>query len=109
LNLGVDANESIIPVIDMVVYDDDTAEVANERAVQHYILPFKETILTLQTANEILRQFASSPNRIADTVTELLRVASDLPDPHVCHDEDPHQFGGNSPIRQRPKARPHQS
>jgi hypothetical protein len=73
-----------------VVYADDTVEVANEDALKHYLLPIKEKILTLQKENEILAKFASSPNRVADTLAELLSVAADLPDPHIRHDDDPH-------------------
>jgi hypothetical protein len=90
VSLGADARESITPVLGVVVYADDTAEVVNERALEQYLLPIKEKVLTLQKENEILAQFASSPNRVADTVTELLRVASDLPDPHMRNDNDPH-------------------
>ena len=89
MQLG-DGNEPIIPVVDVVVYADDTAEVVNERAFKHYLQPIQEEVMTFEKANEILAQFASSPNRVADTVAELLRVASDLPDPQIRHDEDAH-------------------
>jgi hypothetical protein len=74
----------------LVVYADDTVEVANEDALKHYLLPIKEKVLTLQKENEILTKFASSPNRVADTLAELLSVAADLPDPHMRHDDEPH-------------------
>jgi hypothetical protein len=76
----MDASQCAAPVIDVVVYADDTA-VVNEDAFRHYILPIKEKVLTLEKENEIIAQFASSQNRVADSVGELLRVASDLPDP----------------------------
>jgi len=90
ISLGVDVNESVTPVLDLVVYADDTVEVANEDTLKHYLLPIKEKVLTLQKENEILAKFASSPNRVADTLAELLSVAADLPDPHMRHDDDPH-------------------
>ena len=90
ISLGAEINESTTPVLDLVVYADDTVEVANEDALKHYLLPIKEKVLTLQKENEILAKFASSPNRVADTLAELLSVAADLPDPHMRHDDDPH-------------------
>ena len=90
LLLGMDASQCAAPVIDVVVYADDTAEVVNEDAFRHYILPMEEKVLTLKKENEIIAQFASSQSRVADTVGELLRVASDLPDPQIRHDEDAH-------------------
>jgi len=90
LLLGTDENQCTTPVVDVVVYADDTAEVKNEQAFRQYIRPIEEEVLTLKKENEILAQFASSPNRVADTVAELLRVASELPDPQIRHDEDFH-------------------
>jgi hypothetical protein len=90
VQLGMPSNESVSPVIDVVVYADDTAEVMNEDVFKQYILPIEEKILTLKKENEIIAKFATSPNRVADTVTELLSVAADLPDPHMRHDQDPH-------------------
>jgi hypothetical protein len=94
IQLGTD-KESIVSVVGVVVYADDTAEVVNERAFKSHLLPIKEEVMTLEKENEILTQFASSPNRIADTVAELLRVASDLPDPQMRHDEDAHVNSNN--------------
>ena len=71
-------------------YADDTAEVVNEDAFRQYIQPIEEEVLTLKKENEILTQFAGSPNRIADTVAELFRVASELPDPQMRHNSEPH-------------------
>jgi hypothetical protein len=71
LLLGMDASQCAAPVIDVVVYADDTAEVVNEDAFRHYILPMEEKVLTLKKENEIIAQFASSQSRVADTVGEL--------------------------------------
>ena len=79
----------IIPIIGLVVYADDTVEVGNEDTLKRYLEPIQEQVMTLKKENEILAQFASSPNRVADTVAELLRVASDLPDPQIRHQEGP--------------------
>jgi hypothetical protein len=83
------ANPPFIPVIGLVVYADDTAEVANEDTLKRYLEPIQEEVMTLEKENEILAQFASSPNRIADTVAELMRVASESPDPHIRHESGP--------------------
>ena len=90
LTYGSDPSECAASVMDTVVYADDTAEVVNEDAFRQYIQPIEEEVLTLKKENEILAQFAGSPNRIADTVAELFRVASELPDPQMRHDSEPH-------------------
>jgi hypothetical protein len=87
---GIDASSQCAPVVDVVVYADDTAEVTNEQAFKHYILPIEEEVLTLKKEIEILAQFRGSPNRVADTVAELLRLASEQPDPQIRHDEEVH-------------------
>ena len=70
---------TLLPVVDLVVYDDDTAEVANEQAFKEALKMREEQVLTLEKELEILKRFASSESRVADTVAELKRVAGEVP------------------------------
>lgn len=93
MNMSIDPNApNLLPVIDLVVYDDDTAEVGNEKAFQEVLKMRQEEVLTLEKELEILKRFASSENRLADTVAELKRVAAEVPT--IREDDSPYPDRG---------------
>ena len=72
--LGVQPVLSVSVVPDVVIYDDKTADVRNERSFQRLLRNRKERVLAFQKANEIIKQFpANSHEAVA---TELERLAS---------------------------------
>lgn len=86
ITLGFADKDKIYPAVQVVIYADRAAEVTNENAFNHIIKGYKEGILTLQKANEIIKKNASAPNPAAATAEALEALAKTVPD--IRHDDN---------------------
>jgi len=59
-----------------------------EQALKEVLNMREDQVLTLEKELEILKRFASSENRVADTVAELRRVAGEVPS--IREDDSPY-------------------
>lgn len=70
---GVPPVLSVSAVPDVVIYDDKTADVRNDRAFERLMRYRNERLLAFQKANEIIKQFPGNNEAVA---TELERLVS---------------------------------